>query len=75
MKPLLFTFFAIVLCYSLFFDNEPKLSVVNGLNSVYENASPNSYMARDTSGSYTYTYSIFNSKISTDEATEVPFGY
>jgi hypothetical protein len=43
MKHLLFTFFAIVLCYSLFFDNESGLSIIDEQNYIYEDASPNRY--------------------------------
>ncbi len=82
MKQLLFTFFAIVLCYSLFFDNEPSLSVVDELNYIYEDVSPDtSYMAKDTLGSYIYTYSVINNKTdrwspnAADEDIKIPFGY
>lgn len=81
MKQLLFTFFAIVLCYSLFFDNEPSLSVVDELNYIYEDASPDVYMAKDTLGSYIYTYSVINNKTdrwspnAADEEMKIPFRY
>lgn len=73
MKQLLFTFFAIVFCYSLFFDNEPKPSVVDELNYIYEDASPNIYVTKDTLCSYaTYTYSVIHNE-ATDKNMKVPF--
>jgi hypothetical protein len=81
MKPLLFTFFAIVLCYSLFFDSEAGLPAVDELNYIHESASPAVYMAKDTLGSYTYTYSVGNGKgngwslCTADEETKIPFSY
>jgi hypothetical protein len=60
MKPLIFTFFAIVLCYSLFFDNEPGVLGVDELNYIYEEASPAIYMSKDTLDPCSYTYSFAN---------------
>ncbi|MDR2680933.1 MAG: hypothetical protein LBC47_09015, partial [Tannerella sp.] len=54
MKQLLFTFFSIVLCYSLFFDNESKSSAVEELNYIYEKTSPGMYLAKDTLCPYAY---------------------
>jgi hypothetical protein len=55
MKPLLFTFFAIVLCYSLFFDDGRKPSAVDGRNYIHEKSSPDMYLpAKDTLDSYVY---------------------
>lgn len=83
MKQLLFTFFAFLLCYSLFFDKEPKSSVVDELNYINEDAFPAIYMAEDTLASYTYTYnySIVNSQVNiwepftVDKDMKVPFTY
>jgi hypothetical protein len=55
MKQLLFTFFAIVLCYSLFFDDENRLSAVDERNYIYEKTSPEMYLAKDTLGPYVYS--------------------
>ncbi|MDR1116348.1 MAG: hypothetical protein LBL33_09465 [Tannerella sp.] len=54
MKQLLFTFFAVVLCYSLFFDNEDKPATVDGLNYIYEETSPDVYPVKDTLNPYVY---------------------
>ena len=35
MKQLILTFFAVILCYSLFFDNEPKVTPVDEINYIY----------------------------------------
>ena len=76
MKPLLFTFFAIILCYSLFFDNEPALPAVDELNYVYENTFPGMYLAKDTLDSYS-CYPVnhdicFPGK---EKVVRIPFGY
>ena len=39
MKQLILTFFAVILCYSLFFDTEPKATAVDEINYIYEGAS------------------------------------
>ena len=39
MKQLILTFFAVILCYSLFFNNEPVKPTVNEINYIYEDAS------------------------------------
>jgi hypothetical protein len=57
MKQLLFTFFAIVLCYSLFFDNESRLSVIDEQNYIYEDASPDIY--KDTLN-FSTPYLVYN---------------
>jgi hypothetical protein len=49
MKQLIVTFFAIVLCYSLFFDKKPSVSVVDQLNYIYD------YVLIDTLNVYTYS--------------------
>ena len=38
MKQLILTFFAVILCYSLFFDTEPKATAVDEINYIYEGA-------------------------------------
>jgi hypothetical protein len=48
MKQLLLTFFAFILCYSLFFDSETASSSADELNYIYEKASPGIYSAKDT---------------------------
>ena len=48
MKQLLLTFFAIILCYSLFFDSETAPSSADELNYIYEKASPGIYSVKDT---------------------------
>ena len=83
MKQLLFTFFAFLLCYSLFFDKEPRSSVVDELNYINEDAFPAVYMAEDTLGSYTYmyNYSIVNNQVNiwkpltVDKVMKIPFNY
>jgi hypothetical protein len=54
MKPLLFTFFAIVLCYSLFCNDEPNVLGVDELNYIYEEILPDIDRSKDTSGAYLY---------------------
>ena len=39
MKQLILTFFAVILCYSLFFNNEPVKPNVDEINYIYEGAS------------------------------------
>ena len=39
MKQLLLTFFAIILCYSFFFDNEAEIPAVDKINYIYEETS------------------------------------
>ena len=39
MKHLILTFFAVILCYSLFFDNKSKASAVDEINYIYEDVS------------------------------------
>ncbi|MDR0698865.1 MAG: hypothetical protein LBG28_06580 [Tannerella sp.] len=48
MKPLLFTFFAVILCYSLFFDKESDVASVEKMNYIYEETVPDLYFAMDT---------------------------
>jgi hypothetical protein len=55
MKQLIFTFFAIVLCYSLFFDKEPSVPVVEKMNYIHDDASPDIYVSIDTLNTYTYS--------------------
>ena len=38
MKQLILTFFAVILCYSLFFDKEPKVTPVDEINYIYNGA-------------------------------------
>jgi hypothetical protein len=54
MKQLVFTFFAIVLCYSLFFDKEPDVPAVDKLNYIYDDASLDIYISTDTLAAYAY---------------------
>jgi hypothetical protein len=53
MKPLLFTFFAVILCYSLFFDKESDAAPVEEMNYIHEEAVPDLYFAMDTLNSHT----------------------
>ena len=39
MKQLILTFFAVILCYSLFIDTEPKTTAIDEINYIYEGAS------------------------------------
>ncbi|MDR0395601.1 MAG: hypothetical protein LBH77_10630 [Tannerella sp.] len=55
MKQLVFTFFAIVLCYSLFFDKEPDVPAVDKLNYIYDDASHDICMSTDTLNAYART--------------------
>jgi len=50
MKQLILTFFAVILCYSLFIDTEPKATAVDEIDYIYEGASsPNvNIMVPDT---------------------------
>jgi hypothetical protein len=62
MKQLLITFFAIILCYSLFFDRRPGVPAVEKPNDMYDDVSPGVYASMtDTLNSYTYTYSVIRS--------------
>ncbi|MDR1380554.1 MAG: hypothetical protein LBJ47_03640, partial [Tannerella sp.] len=54
MKQLIFTFFAIILCYSLFFDNDSRPLVVDEQNYIYEDATPDMYRMKDTLNAHTY---------------------
>ena len=38
MKQLILTFFAAILCYSLFFDKEKKTHTIDEINYIYEDA-------------------------------------
>ncbi|MDR0575936.1 MAG: hypothetical protein LBG96_18250 [Tannerella sp.] len=55
MKQLILTFFAVILCYSLFFDNETEKSVSDEINYIYEDTlSPDPYLqAPDTLNYFT----------------------
>jgi hypothetical protein len=52
MKQLLFTFFAVILCYSLFFDKESDAAPVDEMNYIYEETVPDLYFAMDTLSSH-----------------------
>ncbi|MDR2775897.1 MAG: hypothetical protein LBC19_14410 [Tannerella sp.] len=52
MKQLLFTFFAVILCYSLFFDKGSDVAPVDEINYIYEEAVPDLYFAMDTLNSH-----------------------
>jgi len=55
MKRLLLTFFAVILCYSLFIDNDSKSAQVDNVDIVYEGASiPLVYNAATDSLFYSY---------------------
>jgi hypothetical protein len=43
MKHLILTFFAVILCYSLFFDNKSATTAADEINYVHENVSPPIY--------------------------------
>jgi hypothetical protein len=61
MKQLIVTFFAVVLCYSLFFDNETEKPAVDEINYIYEDTLiPYLYLqAPDTLNYFTlYNHSI-----------------
>ena len=38
MKQLILTFFAVIFCYSLFFDKEPKAHAIDKINYINEDA-------------------------------------
>ena len=55
MKQLILTFFAVILCYSLFFDTEPKTTAVDEINYIYEGALiPNVNAVPDTFNLYAF---------------------
>lgn len=55
MKQLILTFFAVILCYSLFFDKKEKKPTVDEINYIYEDASVPAlnFIAPDTLNYYT----------------------
>ena len=57
MKQLLLTFFAVVLCYSLFFDNKTEQPIVDEINYIHEDfqISGFQYIAPDTMNYLTVT--------------------
>ena len=61
MKQLILTFFAIILCYSLFFNNDTKSPAVDEINYIYEDTyTPNvNTIISDTFNSPAF---YFNSK-------------
>ena len=50
MKQLILTFFAVILCYSLFFDKEPKTHAIDEINYIHQDAAsiPNLNTAPDS---------------------------
>ena len=50
MKQLILTFFAIILCYSLFFDKEPKTHAIDEINNIHQDPAlvPNLKTVPDT---------------------------
>ena len=50
MKQLILTFFAIILCYSLFFDKEKKTNAIDEINYIHQDAAsvPNPKAVADT---------------------------
>ncbi len=48
MKQLLLTFFAFILCFSLFFDDESESLDVEKLNYIYEDGYPERYFTENT---------------------------
>ena len=50
MKQLILTFFAVILCYSLFFDKEPKTHAIDEINYIRQDAAsvPNLKAVPDT---------------------------
>ena len=50
MKQLILTFFAAILCYSLFFDKEPKTNTIDEINYIRQDAAsvPNLKAVPDT---------------------------
>ena len=50
MKQLILTFFAVILCYSLFFDKEKKTHVIDEINYIQQDAAsvPNPKAVSDT---------------------------
>ena len=50
MKQLILTFFAVILCYSLFFDKEPKMHTIDEINYIHQDAAsvPNPKATTDT---------------------------
>ena len=61
MKQLILTFFAVILCYSLFFDKEPKTHAIDEINYIYQNAAavPNLKAVPDT----LYFFALYNADI------------
>ena len=57
MKQLLLTFFAVVLCYSLFFDNQAEQPIVDEINYIHEDIqiSGFQYIVPDTMNFLTLT--------------------
>jgi hypothetical protein len=60
MKRLILTFFATILCYSLFFDNEPEFNAVEKINYIQNSPSiPSVYnLALDTVNYYSSYYAV-----------------
>ena len=50
MKQLILTFFAVILCYSLFFDKEKKTHAIDEINNIHQDAAlvPNIKNVPDT---------------------------
>ena len=50
MKQLILTFFAVILCYSLFFDKKPKTHAVDEIDYIHQDAAlvPNLKIVNDT---------------------------
>ena len=56
MKQLILTFFAVILFYSLFFNNEPKMHVVDETNYIHQDAIsvPNLKVVSDTMNHFAF---------------------
>ena len=58
MKQLILTFFAVIFCYSLFFDTEPKAIAVDEIDYIYDGASsPNVNITAPNTFNYFAYYS------------------
>ena len=60
MKQLILTFFAVILCYSLFFDKEKKAHAIDEINYIREDAAlvPNLKTVPDTLYYFSFNYTV-----------------
>lgn len=57
MKPLMLSFFAVILCYSLFFDRSEKQKHVDEVNYTIRSGAYDSFQVADTLPYYVYRLS------------------